>query len=74
MILNDDKTSNNQVKSALFHFLTEFKQIGKCLGSRSINIKISSCRFDRWPPFWPFRLVGHKLGGEALPFIALLRV
>ena len=54
VIINDDKTRYNQLKSTLFHFLTEFKRIEPFLGSWSFS------RFDRWPPFWPFRLVGHK--------------
>ena len=35
VIINDDKTCYNQVKSTLFHFLTEFKHIGPFLKSRS---------------------------------------
>ena len=78
----------NQVKSTLFHFLTEFKHIGPFLKSRSFRpfwlladilaVSVSwpqirgtalpfiglSDRFDCWPTFWLFRLVGHKLGAQ----------
>ena len=83
VIINDDKMCYNQVKSTLFHFLTEFKHIGPFLKSRSFRpfwlladilaVSVSwpqirgtalpftglSDRFDCWPTFWLFPLVGH---------------
>ena len=68
LIINDDKTYYNQVKSTLFHFLTEFKHTGPFFGSQSFRAF--------WPlaSIWAILISWRQIFGWSLPFIVHLHV